>query len=482
MKTVKILLFIMLFFGIFKLINSMNINGNISNDDKPQYLNESDEMWRLDRIARFKYNEELSWHPKGLTTFQYRSDSIFEGTVVYNDYSLETKKYSTRTEHREGDGLDSVINIDPLQDSNFNNWSKNKGTIFLTNSTENRVEEYQFRYKAESNKWFLYNLMIDSFDNKLKVQRYFYSDIDPGNYPIQESKVLYRYADTLLLEISTMWRKGEENLKWQYSKRENFTYEGDLLQEREVFYFFDKENKWNLTEKEELNYEENNQTKTFFEYDNRNPAKTGYKIVEKKDKVGNLVEKIHFNWNDRKKAFEHFYTENTKLKDNLVLEIIESYSDPNYYDKYVAINRYDSFGRLIETEKKHKNDEDKNWKFLSKDSFGFYKENEVPATVRRMNSKGIISEEIKIEFDDLQNPIKRISMSSGREYELEIKHDYSIDSNNILTSEKLKILETNIEKKVWKHNMAPVQRIYYRIVNGAKVKYNKVDYIYKKIK
>ena len=100
-------------------------------------------------------------------------------------------------------------------------------------------------------------------------------------------------------------RKGEENLKWQYSKRENFTYDGDLLQEREVFYFFDKENKWNLTEKEELNYEENNQTKTFFEYDNRNPAKTGYKIVEKKDKAGNLVEKIHFNWNDRKKAFEH---------------------------------------------------------------------------------------------------------------------------------------------------------------------------------
>ncbi len=463
------------------LANSSKSHVSIFNMNNQIKQNKLEKSWRIEKITEYRNNKELKWYPAKLTIFHYGSEHFLEGTITYIDYSVVSKKYASRIEYRNSKDLASLTKITPLQDSNIENWSNEKGTIWLTNRKEDKVENYQFRFSAKSNEWFLYNLMTDTFENNLKIQRYFYSDIDPGNYPTQESKEIFKYADTLLIEKSNMSRKGKDN-EWNHSRKEVFEYQNGAIKKRELFFYYENENKWNLSESEEFTCEEQTCTEIFFEYNNQDKTKSGYKIIKKRNASEVLEEKIHLNWNDRKKKYEHFYTENISLKGDLNLQVIQSYTQSGYYDKYATFNSFDSLNRLIKSEKKNKNDEDKDWKFLSGISLFYDQENELPSSIQKTNAKGEMSEETQIILDNLNNPISRISIRNGRKSEVEIKHDYLIDSDNILNSDELKLLETNIEKNIWRHNKAPVERTYFRIDNGEKVKYKKMEYNFKEIK
>jgi hypothetical protein len=478
MRTFRIIITVILVFG---LANSSRSHFSIFNMKNQIKENKLEKSRRIKKVSEYRYNDKLKWYPSKLTLFYYENESFLEGTITYSDYSVESKKYATRIENRNGRDLDSPTKITPLKDINIENWTKEKGTIWLNNKKEDTIEKYQFRFLSKSNEWYLYNLMTDTFENNRKIQRYFFSDIDPGNYPIQESKELFTYNDTLLTESLSMSRKGKDS-EWIPSRKENFEYQNGVMVKRELFFYFEDENKWNLSESEEFISEEQTYTKIFFEYDNLNKTKSGYKIIEKRNASEILEEKIHLNWNDRKKSYEHFYTENNSLKGDLSLQVIQSYTQSGYYDKYATFNKFDSLNRLVKSEKKNKNDEDKDWKYLSGVSLFYDQENVLPSSIQKTNAKGEMNEETKIILDNLNNPINRIYIKNGRKNEVEIKHDYSIDSDNIVNSGELKLLETNIEKNIWRHNKAPIERTYYRINNGEKVKYKKIEYTFEEIK
>lgn len=478
MRTFGIIITAILGFGLVDSTSNQLPVFNINNQINQSELEKS---WRIGKIAEYRYNEELKWYPSKLTIFHYGDENFLEGTITYSDYSVESKKYATRIENRNSKDSVTLKKITPIKDSNIQNWSNEKGTIWLTNKKENKIENYQYRFSSKSNEWFLYNLMTDTFENNLKIQRSFYSDIDPGNYPIQESKELFTYNDTLLTESLSMSRKGKDS-EWNPSRKEIFEYQNGTTKKRELFFYSEDENKWNLRESEEFISEEQTYTNIFIEFDKQNNTKSGHKIIEKRNESEILEEKIHLNWNDSKKSFEHFYTENISLKGDLRLQVIQSYTQSGYYDKYATFDTFDSLNRLVKSEKKNKNDEDIDWKYLSGMSLFYNQENELPSSIQKTNAKGEISEETKIILDNLNNPTSRISIKNRRKGQIEIKHDYSIDSDNIINSDELKLLETNIDKIIWKHNKAPLERTYFRIQDGEQVKYRKIKYTFEEIK
>lgn len=71
---------------------------------------------------------------------------------------------------------------------------------------------------------------------------------------------------------------------------------------------------------------------------------------------------------------------------------------------------------------------------------------------------------------------------NGRKREIEIKHDYSLNSDCILNSDELKIFETNIDKGIWIHKNVPIERIYSRVKNGEKIVYKKIEYVFGEVK
>ena len=465
---------------VFGLANSSRSRLSIFNMNNQIKQNKLKKLWRIEKITEYRYNEELKWHPEKLTIFHYRNNNFLEGTIIYNDYSIESKKYTTRIENRNGRDLPSPRKIKPLIDVNIENWSKEKGTIWLTNEKENKIENYQFRLLTKSNQWHLYNLEIDTFENNRRIQRYWFSDIDPGNYPIQESKELFTYNDTLLTESLSMSRKGKDS-EWISSRRENFEYQNGSLIKRELFFYFEDENKWKLSESEEFISEEQVYTKTLFEYNNQDRTKSGYKIIEKKNASEDLKEKVHLEWNDAKGMYDHFYTERIYYKNDLAKETIISYSRSGYFDKYATFREYDSLNRLVKIERKTKNDEDEEWTNLSGTTFSYYQENILPSTIRQIDSNGELTKERTIIVDDMNNPISRSSLNLGRRSVVEIKHDYSIDSEDIIGSEELKFLETKIEDHIYRHNSVPIERIYYRMKNGEKIKNKMIKYTFKTI-
>lgn len=463
------------------LVNALSGQRSIPKIDRQVIINEKKPSWRIEKVIQYRYHEELNWYPKSVAFYHYDNDNFLEKTITYSGYSIETKKYAQRTEHRKSKDLTPITKITPYKDSNIKSWTKEKGTIWVKNTMENKVENYQFRFSPKSKEWYLYNLMTDSFENNQKIQRYFYSNIDPGNFPIQESKILFKYKDTLLIESLSMSKKGNDN-NWILGRKENFEHQNGSIKKRELYLYSDNENEWKLQESEEFFSDKQTHTKIYFDYDPQNQTKTGHKIIEKRNTAEMLEERTQLNWDDKKKSFEHFFTQDFTNQGDLNIRVIESFSDiGNYYDYYETSNYYDSSNRLIKSEKKNKNEEDTDWKYLNGISFIYNQDDELPSMVQKTNAKGELSEESKIILDSLNNPIKRISIRNGRKRGMEIKHNYLIDADKIINSSELKLLETNIDKKIWRHNKAPIERIYFRIENGKKVKYRKIEYIFEEI-
>ncbi|MDF1696675.1 MAG: hypothetical protein P1U56_12615 [Saprospiraceae bacterium] len=437
--------------------------------------------WSLEGTRGYRANSEGKWVPSSQSSILYDSVSKSTISIGYRDYSDLDKNYSTRNETRRITNGNVDGEITSSVDVGLESWNGQKGTIFIYNEKGDVYEEYQYRYDMTSEKWQFYNLMRDSFDHQgLKVQRYFLSDIDPGNYPVQRSKVQFIYEDTLLVETMNMGQKGGLETEWELSRKEVFSYEDGALKSERLYFFDEKKNMFYLSTERIWERKKTETIDNFAEFDINEKSIHKNQTVEEFDAEGELIRLTNFNWENDSRSFVFDNEKRIRRRNGKILE------EQMYYEEHeiksTKLFTYDAQQRLIRIVEKNKINKENELKVANTIEYGYEGENTKHSFVVNTNQKGETKKKRFIEFDEFGNPTSQYAKVNSVERLIEIEYDSTILLDEVQVPEGYTGFQTKFEGVIWESEHAPLQKTTYRYRDGKKELYKKVEYMYAKLK
>ncbi len=446
---------------------------NITIAQSPDYTH------RINKIETYEFDKENNKKLSTSTIFKYKKNklyaiaifgknSFFKSSQTYNERRYMTSPISAKT------------NIQPSIDIPID-WNKTKGTIFIYIDLKNKKEEYQYRYNKDKKNWMLFSSMKDSLNtNGLLVERHHFLDNSREDSSIQESIETYTYQDTLLTQLTSKSRKGGKGNPWQYQRKEIMEYNGDKMTLKQVHFYSPTKNKFVLTREDKWEYKNNTIVHSYLE----KRGDTGkiiqrLKTITTLDKSKNPIETKYFEWDPKEKELylkletKHTFKNQLKTKD-LTLNHYNSGTD--YHERQYE---YDRKNRVVKSIQKIKRQQDQDWKISNEKTYSYTNDNTQYSSYSE--TKNNTKNEMNIDFDKYNNPIKKQTITNNKKREITIEHNTDILFKQLIPIKNYIQFRIGINDNHWMPVNIPIKKTTYKYNGDEKIIKKEVEFIYENI-